>query len=68
MGWPWVGQYIELYSRETTITDDAMNYMEAVKTPHHLNTFTTITEVNCAIDDSSTGRLIARNELILRLL
>ena len=45
----WVEHYLELYSRETLLTDEALNSMEPLPTLDHLDEIPTIAEVKVAI-------------------
>ena len=52
----WVEHYLELYSRETLLTDEALNSMEPLPTLDHLDEIPTIAEVKVAIDDLKSGK------------
>ena len=52
----WVEHYLELYSSETKLADNALNAIEALPTLDHLDTLPTITEVKCAINELASGK------------
>jgi hypothetical protein len=52
----WVEHYLELYSRETKITNTALISMETMPTLDHLDTLKSIAKVNCALYDLASGK------------
>ena len=54
--------YLELYSRDTLITDEALNSMESLPTLGHLDEIPTNAEVKVAIDDLKSGKSRTRME------
>jgi hypothetical protein len=59
-----VEHYLELYSRETKLTD-TLNAKKAMPT---LDTFPTMAKVNCAIDDLASGKAPDRDGIAVEVI
>jgi hypothetical protein len=60
--------FLELYSRENTLTESALNDMEAMPILDHLDTFPTMAEVSCAIDNLASGRAPGRDGMPIEVI